>query len=163
MSETTQPAALATIEELVTLATNLGESDQDYVEARALQLLDQLVLDVRRLVPASDFREHSIEAPDARALRSIIAERFPRWGQYNTVMTVTEDVGDAELAIGHAQDDLTDIIGELMVVRQAATHHGWEQAQWLLLDGYYNFWRGPLRSLQLFVHYLELEQNAPEE
>ncbi len=152
-----KPTTLALIEDLISLSTNLGETDQDYVEAQCLLLFDQLALSLRELVPSNDYQDMVLDTPDLRSLRAVIAQRFPRWGQYNTVMSVTDDVGATDLALGHAHDDLTDIIGELMTAQQAAGRYDWDQAQWLLLDGYYNFWRGPLRSLQLFVHYLDIE------
>ena len=149
------------IDEIVSLATDLGEGDQDYVEATIMVRLDALVLAIYQAVPQSDFAE-DLDLPevDVRALRSVLSQRFPRWGTYNTVMSVTDDMGETELALGNAIDDLTDILSELLTVRSARTSLDESQAQWLLIDGFYNFWRGPLRSLQLFLHYLEIEAEA---
>lgn len=149
------------LDEIVSLATDLGETDQDYVEATIMARLDTLVVAIYQIAPDSDFDEEP-ELPeiDMRALRSVLSQRFPRWGSYNTVMSITDDMGETDLALGNAVDDLTDILSELLTVRSARTNLDDSQAQWLLLDGYYNFWRGPLRSLQLFLHYLEIERGA---
>lgn len=146
------------IDAVVSLATDLGEPDQDYVEANTMVQLDALVVAIYQATPHSDFNtDPQITEPDTKALRSVLRQRFPRWGTYNTVMSITNDMGDTDLALGNAIDDLTDIIGELLTVRTARSTLDASQAQWLLIDGFYNFWRGPLRSLQLFLHYLEIE------
>lgn len=146
------------IDEVVSLATDLGESDQDYVEASLMARLDHLVIAIYQVSPQSDFNaDPVVDEADTQALRSVLSQRFPRWGTYNTVMSITDDMGDTDLALGNAIDDLTDIVGELLTVRTARHSLDESQAQWLLIDGYYNFWRGPLRSLQLFLHYLEIE------
>ncbi len=146
------------IDKIVSLATDLGESDQDYVEAMLMAQLDSLVVAIYQVTPQSDpSPDLLVDEADTKALRSVLSQRFPRWGTYNTVMSITDDMGDTDLALGNAIDDLTDIISELLVVRAARGDPNESQAEWMLIDGYYNFWRGPLRSLQLFLHYLEIE------
>lgn len=146
------------IDKIVSLATDLGESDQDYVEAMLMAQLDSLVVAIYQVTPQSDpSPDLLVEEADTKALRSVLSQRFPRWGTYNTVMSITDDMGDTDLALGNAIDDLIDIISELLVVRAARRDPNESQAEWMLIDGYYNFWRGPLRSLQLFLHYLEIE------
>ena len=146
------------IDNVVSLATDLGESDQDYVEASIMAQLDTLVVTIYQVEPHSDFTADTpIAEADSKALRAVLSQRFPRWGTYNTVMSITDDIGNTDLALGNAIDDLTDIIGELLRVRTARSTLDESQAQWLLIDGFYNFWRGPLRSLQLFLHYFEIE------
>lgn len=149
------------IDDVVSLATDLGESDQDYVEANIMAQLDSLVVAIYQVEPDSDFNvDPPVVEADSQALRTLLSQRFPRWGTYNTVMSITDDIGDTDLALGNAIDDLTDIVGELLKVRTARNSLDESQAQWLLIDGFYNYWRGPLRSLQLFLHYLEIETEA---
>ncbi len=157
MDASVRNPALALVDQLVCLATDLGETDQDYVEARTLTLLDELIVAIYQVNPNVDFVEPEVDPVDTRALREVLSQRYPRWRTYNTVMTLTTDVGETELAIGHAIDDLTDILTELLLVRSLEQSGDTAQAMWMLLDSYYNFWRGPLRSLQMFLHYLETE------
>ena len=43
------------IDDVVSLATDLGESDQDYVEASIMAQLDTLVVAIYQVEPHSDF------------------------------------------------------------------------------------------------------------
>jgi hypothetical protein len=121
-------------------------------EQRLVILLDQLAL-------AQHFVEYEFEArvhgqPPARNyedLRRLATRAFPDFGYYNVALTILEDMGTAQCAVGDAIDDVADIAGDLYVV-------AWRWSNTSVNDALFHFhhdfrvhWRDHLRGLQLYL------------
>ncbi|MBF5045420.1 DUF5063 domain-containing protein [Aggregicoccus sp. 17bor-14] len=86
------------------------------------------------------------------ALRARLGPLFPGLGLYDAVLESTEHLGEPELGIGDALDDLIDIARELegVLLRWESTSEA--DALWHLRFGFDSHWGKHLRSLQLYLH-----------
>jgi hypothetical protein len=124
-------------------------------ESRLRLLLDRLALAYHFAEAPFDAREHP--APpraDYRKLRERISSLFPNYGFYNTVLDVTNEVGESEVGVGDAIDDLTDIAMDLhdVLARWQATSE--EDALFHFRFLFEAHWGEHLRSLQQYLHAL---------
>jgi len=86
--------------------------------------------------------------------RALAQERFPGYGYYNLVSPVAEKVGEAEVVVGDAIDDIADIAGDLAVVEWCWSHTTRADALWNFEFSYRTHWGQHLRALQLYLHSL---------
>ncbi|MEL7168094.1 MAG: DUF5063 domain-containing protein [Bacteroidota bacterium] len=131
----------------------------DEATVRRLALLcDQLALIVPRNAPPLDEGDYEdIPERNYAQTRQRVSTRFPMLGLYNTVVDVTEQVGNTALATGDAIDDLTDIVNELQAVLWCWEHESPANALWHFWDSYHHHWGEHLRRLQLYLYCLERE------
>lgn len=115
--------------------------------------LDWLALAYHFADASFDHAEYP-DAPraDYRALRECIAPLFPSLGFYNEALHLTDKVGESELSIGDALDDLTDIARDMHSVLFCWENTSEEDALWHFRFGFENHWGLHLRSLQLYLH-----------
>ena len=115
--------------------------------------LDRLALaaTARRFPFPSAVRDNSETARepyDVWRARAVAA--FPGFGYYNATQPVSEKVGEGELVVGDAIDDLADIAADLDHVL-----HLWprspELALWEFQESFAAHWGLHLRSLQLYL------------
>lgn len=89
---------------------------------------------------------------DYRALRECIAPLFPSLGLYNEALHLADKVGESELSMGDALDDLTDIAMDMHSVLFRWENTSEEDALWHFRFGFESHWGLHLRSLQLYLH-----------
>ncbi|NOK01577.1 MULTISPECIES: DUF5063 domain-containing protein [Myxococcus] len=94
------------------------------------------------------------DAPSAddSALRACIASLFPALGFYNEALHLADKVGESELCMGDAIDDLTDIAMDMHSVLFRWENTSEEDALWHFRFGFETHWGLHLRSLQLYLH-----------
>lgn len=144
-----------TIEKLIKLVeTNFLESS----ESEFLSLLDKLAWQISETMPTDPPVGEEVPENDYPAIRKAAEAAFPDWGFYNVAGEITQNVGNCEVLVGDAIDDITDIINDLKMVYWSYLNESEEMATWHLLDSYNNHWRAHMRSLQFYVHCLETEQ-----
>jgi hypothetical protein len=118
----------------------------------------RLALD--RLALASHFAEDSFDAADYAeppdtaydVLRAKVTPLFPELGYYNVALDTVDKVGDSELGVGDALDDLVDIARELQAVLLRWETTSEADALWHFHQGFKAHWGKHLRSLQLYLH-----------
>ena len=143
-----------TIEKLIELVMK-GETG---IEREFLSLLDRLALQISETLPADPPIGEEVPENDYPEIRKAAGKTFPNWGFYNVAGEVTSNVGNSEINVGDAIDDVTDIINDLKMVYWSYQNESEEIATWHLLDSFNNHWRAHMRSLQFYVHCLETEQ-----
>jgi len=143
-----------TIENLIDLVMKSKAGD----EREFLLLLDRLAWQISETVPTDPPVGEEIPENDYPEIRKAAEKCFPSWGFYNVAGEVTQNVGNCEIHVGDAIDDVTDIINDLKMVYWSYQNESEEMATWHLLDSFNNHWRAHMRSLQFYVHCLETEQ-----
>lgn len=88
---------------------------------------------------------------DYGAVRQIISRRFPDYGFYNLPESVLEKIGQSEMVIGDAIDDITDIASDLMDVEWRWNNTSEMDALWNFHNSYLIHWNRHLRELQLYL------------
>ncbi len=88
---------------------------------------------------------------DYQRLREMIAARFPDLGYYGA--TPPGETLDAEITIGDAIDDLTDIYSELLDVAWCLQHTSNEDATRLFRFGFTHHWGRQVCDVRGAVHY----------
>lgn len=135
---------------LVVLERPLRPEDR---EAALRLALDRLALASHFAKPASDDAHHSAPpVPSSDVLRAKIGPLFPELGYYNTALDTVDKVGDSELGVGDAIDDLVDIARELQAVLLRWETNSAADALWHFRQGFKSHWGKHLRSLQLYLH-----------
>jgi hypothetical protein len=130
-------------------------SNNEQANIRALELsLDRLALAYH--FAGGAFEDHDSEAPsqDYDRLRQLAITRFPIFGYYNEPDNVTEKIGEAELLIGDALDDIADITAELYQVLWYWQNESSRVALWQFCFGYEHIWGAHLRGLQTYLYAL---------
>jgi hypothetical protein len=98
------------------LLTNGKESAEENISSLEI-VLDELAL-ARRFVAykfdEADYPNASRE--DYAHLRELASKRLPEFDYYNIASSITEKVGEAEIHIGDAIDDVADITRDLREV-----------------------------------------------
>ena len=115
--------------------------------------LDRLALASHFAEPVFDEARHATPpVPAYGVLRAKLGPLFPELGYYNTALDRVDKVGDSELGVGDAIDDLVDIARELQqeLLRWETTSES--DAIWHLGQGFKSHWGKHLRSLQLYMH-----------
>ena len=144
--------------EFLTLIDN-GGRDSNEDEQFLKELLSRLSLAIVNLTrPAEWDSDNRYQSPHQIELRELIEARFPRYGYYNSVNPIVEDVGDGTPTVGDAIDDILDIYNELHQSVWASEHLGPQEGVEHLIASYYGHWGRHLRNLQLYLYELD---NAP--
>lgn len=132
--------------------------DPGPIEARDKALilaLDRLALAYHFAEAPWDSRDHPCPARAGyQVLRKRIAPLFPHYGLYDDISEVSERVGEPEVGVGDAIDDLTDIAMELHEVLARWETTSEEDALWHLRFSFESHWGQHLRSLQGYLHSL---------
>lgn len=144
-----------TIKELIDLLMEKQTSSNEY---EFLSLLDKLAFQISETTPIAPPDGEEIPENDYPAIRKAAEVAFPNWGFYNVAGEITQNIGECEIHVGDAIDDVTDIINDLKMVYWSYQNEPEEMAIWHLLDSFNNHWRAHMRSLQFYVHCLETEQ-----
>jgi hypothetical protein len=87
---------------------------------------------------------------DYRELRAAVAARFPDLGCYRLPSPILR-LGEGEIEVADAVDDLTEIASALKDVVWCLEHLGLEGALWQFRQGYASHWRERLRGLQFHL------------
>ncbi len=127
-------------------------------EHEFLLLLDRLAWQISETSSTDPPVGEEVAENDYPAIRKAAEESFPNWGFYNVAGEVTQNIGNCDVHVGDAIDDVTDIINDLKMVYWSYQNESEEIAIWHLLDSFNNHWRAHMRSLQFYVHCLETEQ-----
>ena len=140
------------IEKFVQIASETWPEDVSRVQALIL-VLDQLTTEVQTV--EYDYDETDYDDPPGLAydsLRNQIAPLFPEFGFYNTVIHVSEQVGQTEFGVGDAIDDLADILSDLKEVEWRYRNTSVADALFHFQLTYRNHWGRHARDLQLYMH-----------
>jgi hypothetical protein len=89
--------------------------------------------------------------------RALACARFPNYGLYNDAVPVTHSIGDGEVALGDAIDDLADIASELADVAWRFENTSEADALWHFGNSYDWHWGQHLRDLQRYIHCLRTD------
>ena len=121
-------------------------------EKSLVRLLDELAVLVSKLPGDLPFVD-SPEAPerDFQSTYSLVAQRFPNFGYYNTVSEISQNINSASVVVGDAIDDVTDIFLELREVMWIWERSGSEAALYQFRETYSNHWGSHLRELQCYL------------
>ncbi len=141
------------IEDYIDLLEN-GLNDEQ-ANIRALELnLDRLALAYHFAEVV--FEDYDSEAPstDYNHLKQLAIARFPGFGYYNEPKNITEKIGEAEILIGDALDDIAGITGDLYKVLWYWENENEKVALWNFCFGYEHHWGAHLRSLQIYLYAL---------
>ncbi len=98
---------------------------------------------------------------DYNALREVLSARFPELGYYNIPHPVTQQIAEAEIQVGDAIDDISDIAIELYDVVWRWNHTSVDDALWYFSNSYSTRWEGHLRDLQLCLQRLAAGHENP--
>ena len=131
---------------------NAKEKDS---EARAEKLklaLDRLALAYHFADCKFDEKDYP-DAPreDYTTLRKQVEAIFPDYGYYNTASHICVKIGEAEIYVGDAIDDITDIMKDMYEVLWLWENTSVENALWQFRFGYESHWGMHLRCLQLYL------------
>ena len=127
---------------------------QAATESKLEHWLDQLAL--RRHIGPSQFDGGPHPDPPEQSfeeLCTIVVHRFPGLGLYNVALSMNE-VGESEMGVGNAVDDLADIVKDLVDVAWRFENTSDADAMWHFAWGYRNHWGEHLRDLQRFLYSL---------
>jgi hypothetical protein len=119
----------------------------------------RLKLALDRLALAYHFAEYKFDETDYpdgprkdySALRKTVEAIFPDYSRYNTPSEISEKIGKAEIYVGDAIDDITDIALDMYEVRWLWENTSVENALWQFRFGYESHWGMHLRCLQLYL------------
>jgi hypothetical protein len=124
-------------------------AEADNLDALA-EVLDRLALAQHHVSPT--FEEHpEPPSPDRARLAELTAERFPGLGLYNVPDPVTTRIGEAEITVGHALDDVGDIARDLWDVRWRLEHTSRNDALYAFAESYRLHWGRHLRHVQFYL------------
>jgi len=152
------PASLEEIREAVGEFITLIANSAIPTEGRMQRLrrsLDRLALLQHDVSYRSEEREFP-EPPDRNydQMRRIVSAHFPELGYYNIPSSVTQHIADADLEVGDAIDDITDIALELYEVLWRFDHTSADDALWYFEFSYSAHWEWHLRGLQFCLQHL---------
>lgn len=126
-------------------------TSQDRVAATA-RALDRLSLAYH---DGTDINNAPSEAEpperDYQALREKVAANYPTLGYY--AAAPAGETLDADMTVGDAIDDLTDIYSELLDVRWCLEHTGEEDAMRLYRFGFSHHWGRHVCDVRGAIHY----------
>ncbi len=140
------------IDELIALIET-GTHSIKHNESRLNGLLDELAVGIR--VKSTTFG--NIEYPDPpernqKELRDLVCSRFPDYGYYNIPESILWKIGESEVIVGDAIDDIVDITNDLSKIAWRWEHNDPDDAIWHFYRDFVSHWGLHLRSLQLYVH-----------
>jgi hypothetical protein len=133
----------------------LIEKGYGSVDANAVQLklfLDKLALAQHFALFKFDEKDYADAPPKAHEdLRKLIVAQFPNYGYYNVAQDVTQRVGDGEVAVGDAIDDIVDIAKDLYEAQWHWEHNSPEDGLWHFANNFQFHWNQHLRELQIYL------------
>ena len=88
---------------------------------------------------------------DYDELRNRVSSRFPSLGFYNTTTPNSEKLGDGDVSVGDAVDDVTDILSDLTDVEWYFEQTSAANALWHFENSYWTHWARHLRDLQSHI------------
>jgi len=143
---------------LESLESNNNENSIESLEFA----LDKLALCRHFIGEITDDKKEYPESQNRDYLqwRKIIEKRYPDFGFYNVSSEVSEKIGEAELLIGDAIDDLSDIANELSDFIWRWKNNSENNALWHFCYSYEIHWGSHLRCLQMYLHALKTESEA---
>ena len=120
----------------------------------------EIVLD--KLALARHFVEYTFDGNDYSDsprfdyshLRELAAKQFPSLGYYNIPDTICEKVGETEIIIGDAIDDIADILGDLQELIWRWENNSPDDALFHFEITYDSHWGMHLRDLQHYLYHL---------
>ncbi len=129
--------------------------------SRLVQTLDNLVATVH-VVEFTYDRTENPEAPtlDYQQLYATIGKRFPDLGYYNIADPIAQRIGEGQVVVGDGIDDIVDIFKELSEVLWLWENTSANDALWHLTWSFRVHWGMHLRSLQLYLHAVDLHDDA---
>lgn len=93
-------------------------------------------------------------------IRRLVIKHFPELGLYNLPQEITQHIGQTNLVIGDAVDDVTDILCDLSEISWCFENADENDALWHFRSGYEHHWGKHLKQLQLYLHSLQHENEA---
>ncbi|MES0492167.1 MAG: DUF5063 domain-containing protein [Leptospirales bacterium] len=85
-------------------------------------------------------------------IRAVVENRFPSLGYYNIAAEIVEKIGESEVNVGDAVDDLTDIVCDLNEVIWCYENTSTDDALWNYQNSYKTHWGRHLKTLQLYLY-----------
>jgi hypothetical protein len=144
----------ATIVEFISLIERESISPENRL-LRLRRSLDQLALLQHDVSYACDDRDYpDTPCKDYQKLRELVSSRFPDLGHYNVPALVTQHIAEAEMHVGDATDDITDIALDLYDVQWRLENTSVDDALWYFTNSYFTHWEEHLRGLQLYLQRL---------
>ncbi len=127
------------------------EGNENYLQ----MYLNMLPNFVKKVEYCSEF----LNAPDTPSLnynsiREKVEKRFPNYGLYNSVECITEIIGEADVTIGDAIDDIADIYIDLSSVMWLMNEGSPDAAIDQFNESFDIHWGMHCRELQLYLHSL---------
>ena len=140
------------IDELDSICRNTPNQPTDNIE-KLSAILDALCAKAQTLDFESDNRDFQ-DPPkqNYEDLRKRAAQAFPSFGLYNCAHDIADKVGDTQISIGDALDDLVDIWADLSEVSWRLENTSIEDALFHFQLGYRSHWGRHARDLQLYIH-----------
>ena len=140
-----------TIEEFISFVL-YGKPESEDVK-KLIQHLDKLALLPNKIQFTFDELDYS-DPPDKQYTETYkkVVKRFPNLGSYNTLNFISENIGNSEVLVGDAIDDITDIVNDLQDVLWYFKNTSIDDALWNLEDSFNSHWGRHLRELQLYLH-----------
>ncbi|MBI3174000.1 MAG: DUF5063 domain-containing protein [Chloroflexi bacterium] len=130
------------------------------IDLGSLELaLDKLAWMAHFVGDLSEAKEHP-EVPEHNysRWRELITKRFPNLGYYNIPNSISVSIGEADIQVGDAIDDLADIASELSEVVWRWRNNSENDALWHFRFSYESHWGSHLRNLQMYLHALRSEK-----
>lgn len=144
-----------TIEDFLILIDHGMQSPQEN-ECNLITYLDKLALAAIESTVSYDESDYMGDSDeDEENLRSIICTRFPNYGYYNVPGSISEKIGESEIEVGDAIDDLLDIAKELRSILNYWDELGAGKAESTFSAAFYYHIGDHLRELQLYLHALK--------
>ncbi len=140
------------VKEFLSFTQNEKPQQNDLNEL--ITLLDKLALSTSTIV--YKFDETNYPAPpeiDSGKIREKVEKKFPEFGFYNVVDDFVENIGDSEILVGDAIDDISDIVHDLEEVVWCFENTSKDDALWTFEFSFNSHWGKHLRDLQLYLHY----------
>ncbi len=135
--------------EYLDLIENGRESEEANIAALE-ELLDRLALAQHYVQPL--FEEHpDPPSPVPVQFGTLAGERFPSFGLYNIPDPITKRLGEPDVTMGWALDDVTDISRDLWKVRWRLHHTSQNDALYEFVESYWIHWGRHLRYLQFYL------------
>ncbi len=88
---------------------------------------------------------------DHDTLHKVVSYFSPDYGNYNTPSEISMNIGEAEIYVGDAIDDITDIALDMIEILWLWENTSVDNALWQFRWGYENHWGEHLRCLQLYL------------
>jgi hypothetical protein len=141
----------AAIEGFINLLENGLNDEQANIHALELNL-DNLALAYHFAEVVFEDYDSEASSPDYNQLKHLAISRFPGFGYYNEPKNITEKIGEADILIGDALDDIADITRDLYEVLWYWENESEKVALWKFCFGYEHHWGAHLRSLQSYLY-----------